>query len=111
VTFGHSQCNIAGIHAGGKKKKKKIDDDFNHVCPLSGGATVDNSLNEAPVPDLEQQVNAFLSDLSAQSAGAGPSNGKSLIAVWVGINSITKVSYLILPHIVPKKCPLPRVKI
>ncbi|PLW55130.1 hypothetical protein PCANC_05312 [Puccinia coronata f. sp. avenae] len=56
-----------------------------------GGATVDNSLNEAPVPDLEQQVNAFLSDLSAQSAGAGPSNGKSLIAVWVGINSITKI--------------------
>ncbi|OAV87803.1 hypothetical protein PTTG_09859 [Puccinia triticina 1-1 BBBD Race 1] len=56
-----------------------------------GGATVDNGLNEAPVPDLEQQVNAFLSDLSAQSAGAGPSNGKSLIAIWVGINSITKI--------------------
>jgi hypothetical protein len=57
----------------------------------AGGATVDNGLNEAPVPDLDQQVSAFLSDLSAQSAGAGPSNGKSLVAIWVGINSITKV--------------------
>ncbi|KNZ57024.1 uncharacterized protein VP01_225g7 [Puccinia sorghi] len=56
-----------------------------------GGATVDNTLNSAPVPDVEQQANAFLSDLSAQSPGAGPSNGKSLIAVWVGINSVTKI--------------------
>lgn len=56
-----------------------------------GGATVDNSLNEAPVPDLDQQVNAFLSDLSAQSPGAGPADGKSLIAIWIGINSVTKI--------------------
>ncbi|KAA1112108.1 hypothetical protein PGT21_023028 [Puccinia graminis f. sp. tritici] len=61
-----------------------------------GGATVDNGLNEAPVPDLDQQVSAFLSDLSAQSAGAGPSNGKSLVAIWVGINSITKIWNLVL---------------
>lgn len=71
-----------------------------------GGATVSNSLNSAPVPDLEQQISAFVSDLSALSAGAGPADGKSLIAVWVGINSVTKIWNSVLKQEVQARTPI-----
>ncbi|KAH9818241.1 hypothetical protein DFH28DRAFT_959856 [Melampsora americana] len=56
-----------------------------------GSATVDNSISSADVPDFDQQVDAFTSDLKSHSPGAGPYKGKSMVAAWVGLNSLTKI--------------------
>lgn len=66
------------------------------ICLDIGSATVDNVISSANVPDFDEQVQAFTSDLADHSPGAGPFAGKSMIAAWVGINSVTKVRNLLL---------------
>ncbi|KAI8458740.1 hypothetical protein BY996DRAFT_6410697 [Phakopsora pachyrhizi] len=92
IVFGASYCDNAHSRPLNFKNSLKPPPYFKGRWTNGyGSATVDNNINGARVPDLQQQINAFVSDLGAQSLGAGPSTGKSLIAIWVGINSVTKI--------------------
>ncbi|KAL8278783.1 hypothetical protein RQP46_008852 [Phenoliferia psychrophenolica] len=55
------------------------------------GSMVDNSLYGANVPDTKSQMLSYISDVSSGLVPPLPAGGRTLIAVWAGLNPVMAV--------------------